>query len=83
MVHNIAIVSASGSVLKVKGFLGHEPFCRIGQRRHQGGGPIQGYFTPSRSGQVEMQCILQEEDYDWPLWPRCTALIEPEIMEIL
>ena len=70
-VHNIAIVSAIGSDLKVKGIL-----AKTVAALASAGISIQAIHQSIR--QVEMQCIIQEEDYDAAVAALHQALIEPE-----
>ena len=70
-VHNIAIVSAIGSDLKVKGIL-----AKTVAALAEAGISIQAVHQSIR--QVEMQCVVQEEDYDAAIAALHRALIEPE-----
>lgn len=70
-VHNIAIVSAIGSDLKVKGILAKTVAALASADIS-----IQAIHQSIR--QVEMQCIIQEEDYDAAVAALHQALIEPE-----
>ncbi|MCL5042560.1 MAG: aspartate kinase [Gammaproteobacteria bacterium] len=70
-VHNIAIVSAIGSDLKVKGIL-----AKTVAALAEAGISIQAVHQSMR--QVEMQCIVKEEDYDAAVVALHKALIEPE-----
>ncbi len=69
--HNIAIVSAIGSDLKVKGIL-----ARTVAALAEAGISIQAIHQSIR--QVEMQCIIDEADYDAAVVALHRALIEPE-----
>ena len=69
--HNIAIVSAIGSDLKVKGIL-----ARTVAALAAAGISIQAIHQSIR--QVEMQCIIDEADYDAAVVALHKALIEPE-----
>ncbi|MFA5678493.1 MAG: aspartate kinase [Pseudomonas sp.] len=69
--HNIAIVSAIGSDLKVKGIL-----ARTVAALASAGISIQAIHQSIR--QVEMQCIIDEGDYDAAVVALHKALIEPE-----
>ncbi len=70
-VHNVAIVSAIGSDLKVKGILAKTVAALAGA-----GISIQAVHQSIR--QVEMQCVVNEEDYDAAVAALHRALIEPE-----
>ena len=70
-VHNVAIVSAIGSDLKVKGILAKTVAALAGA-----GISIQAIHQSIR--QVEMQCVVNEEDYDDAIAALHRALIEPE-----
>ncbi|SDU18002.1 aspartate kinase [Halopseudomonas salegens] len=70
-VHNIALVSAIGSDLKVKGIL-----AKTVAALAEAGISIQAVHQSMR--QVEMQCIVKEEDYDAAVVALHKALIEPE-----
>ena len=70
-VHNVAIVSAIGSDLKVKGILAKTVAALAGA-----GISIQAVHQSIR--QVEMQCVVNEEDYDAAIAALHRALIEPE-----
>ncbi|QGZ29381.1 aspartate kinase [Stutzerimonas stutzeri] len=70
-VHNVAIVSAIGSDLKVKGILAKTVAALAGA-----GISIQAVHQSIR--QVEMQCVVNEEDYDDAVAALHRALIEPE-----
>ncbi|KJS79254.1 MAG: aspartate kinase [Pseudomonas sp. BICA1-14] len=70
-VHNLAIVSAIGSDLKVKGILAKTVAALAGA-----GISIQAIHQSIR--QVEMQCVVNEEDYDAAIAALHRALIEPE-----
>ena len=70
-VHNIAIVSAIGSDLKVKGIL-----AKTVAALAEAGISIQAVHQSIR--QVEMQCVVREEDYDAAIAALHRALIEPE-----
>ncbi|MBA1276358.1 MULTISPECIES: aspartate kinase [Pseudomonadaceae] len=70
-VHNVAIVSAIGSDLKVKGILAKTVAALAGA-----GISIQAIHQSIR--QVEMQCVVNEEDYDAAIAALHRALIEPE-----
>ncbi|RHW23186.1 aspartate kinase [Pseudomonas jilinensis] len=70
-VHNIAIVSAIGSDLKVKGIL-----AKTVAALAEAGINIQAIHQSIR--QVEMQCIVHEDDYDAAVAALHRALIEPE-----
>ncbi|WP_150305744.1 aspartate kinase [Pseudomonas saliphila] len=70
-VHNIAIVSAIGSDLKVKGIL-----AKTVAALASAGISIQAIHQSIR--QVEMQCIINEDDYDAAVDALHKALIEPE-----
>ncbi|SDR90482.1 aspartate kinase [Halopseudomonas xinjiangensis] len=70
-VHNIAIVSAIGSDLKVKGIL-----AKTVAALAEAGISIQAIHQSIR--QVEMQCVINEEDYDAAVAALHKALIEPE-----
>ncbi|PCC97730.1 aspartate kinase [Halopseudomonas pelagia] len=70
-VHNIAIVSAIGSDLKVKGILAKTVAALASADIS-----IQAIHQSIR--QVEMQCIIKEEDYDAAVAALHQALIEPE-----
>ena len=69
--HNIAIVSAIGSDLKVKGIL-----AKTVAALAKADISIQAIHQSIR--QVEMQCIINEEDYDAAVVALHQALIEPE-----
>lgn len=69
--HNVAIVSAIGSNLKVKGIL-----ARTATALAEAGISIQALHQSIR--QVEMQCVVNEEDYDAAVAALHRALIEPE-----
>ena len=69
--HNIAIVSAIGSDLKVKGIL-----ARTVAALAEAGISIHAIHQSIR--QVEMQCIIDEADYDAAVVALHRALIEPE-----
>lgn len=71
LLHNIAIVSAIGSDLKVKGIL-----ARTVAALAEAGISIQAIHQSIR--QVEMQCIIDEADYDAAVVALHKALIEPE-----
>lgn len=70
-VHNVAIVSAIGSDLKVKGIL-----AKTVAALAEAGISIQAIHQSIR--QVEMQCVVNEEDYDKAIAALHRALIEPE-----
>lgn len=70
-VHNVAIVSAIGSDLKVKGIL-----AKTVAALAEAGISIQAVHQSIR--QVEMQCVVNEEDYDDAIAALHRALIEPE-----
>ncbi|MBF6622808.1 MAG: aspartate kinase [Pseudomonas stutzeri] len=70
-VHNVAIVSAIGSDLKVKGIL-----AKTVAALAEAGISIQAIHQSIR--QVEMQCVVNEEDYDNAIAALHRALIEPE-----
>lgn len=70
-VHNVAIVSAIGSDLKVKGIL-----AKTVAALAAAGISIQAVHQSIR--QVEMQCVVNEEDYDDAIAALHRALIEPE-----
>ena len=70
-VHNVAMVSAIGSDLKVKGIL-----ARTVAALAEAGISIQGVHQSIR--QVEMQLVVNEEDYDAAVIALHRALIEPE-----
>jgi len=70
-VHNVAIVSAIGSDLKVKGIL-----AKTVAALAEAGISIQAVHQSIR--QVEMQCVVNEEDYDAAIAALHRALIEPE-----
>ena len=70
-VHNIAIVSAIGSDLKVKGIL-----AKTVAALAEADISIQAIHQSIR--QVEMQCIINEDDYDSAIIALHQALIEPE-----
>ncbi len=70
-VHNLAIVSAIGSDLKVKGIL-----AKTVAALAEAGISIQAIHQSIR--QVEMQCVVNEEDYDAAIAALHRALIEPE-----
>ncbi|TBU99149.1 aspartate kinase [Stutzerimonas kirkiae] len=70
-VHNIAIVSAIGSHMKVKGIL-----AKTAAALAEAGISIQALHQSIR--QVEMQCVVNEEDYDAAIIALHQALIEPE-----
>ena len=70
-VHNVAIVSAIGSDLKVKGILAKTVAALAGA-----GISIQAIHQSIR--QVEMQCVVNEDDYDDAVAALHRALIEPE-----
>ena len=70
-VHNIAIVSAIGSDLKVKGIL-----AKTVAALAEAGISIQAIHQSIR--QVEMQCVINEDDYDAAVAALHKALIEPE-----
>ncbi|GGC98951.1 aspartate kinase [Halopseudomonas salina] len=70
-VHNIAIVSAIGSDLKVKGILAKTVAALAAADIS-----IQAIHQSIR--QVEMQCIINEDDYDAAVAALHRALIEPE-----
>src|SRR5690606_31164382 len=70
-VHNVAIVSAIGSALKVQGILAQTVAALA-----EAGVRIQAFHQSIR--QVEMQCVVNEEDYDKAIAARHRALIEPE-----
>lgn len=70
-VHNVAIVSAIGSDLKVKGIL-----AKTVAALAEAGISIQAIHQSIR--QVEMQCVVNEEDYDAAIAALHRALIEPE-----
>ena len=70
-VHNVAIVSAIGSDLKVKGIL-----AKTVAALAEAGISIQAVHQSIR--QVEMQCVVNEEDYDAAVAALHRALIEPE-----
>lgn len=70
-VHNVAIVSAIGSDLKVKGIL-----AKTVAALAEAGISIQAIHQSIR--QVEMQCVVNEEDYDDAIAALHRALIEPE-----
>src|SRR5690554_5673880 len=70
-VHNVAIVSAIGSDLKVKGIL-----AKTAAALAEAGISIQAIHQSIR--QVEMQCVVNEEDYDKAIAALHRALIEPE-----
>jgi aspartate kinase len=70
-VHNIAIVSAIGSDLKVKGIL-----AKTVAALAEAGISIQAIHQSIR--QVEMQCVINEDDYDAAVAALHQALIEPE-----
>ena len=67
----LAIVSAIGSDLKVKGIL-----AKTVAALAEAGISIQAVHQSIR--QVEMQCVVQEEDYDAAIAALHRALIEPE-----
>ena len=69
--HNIAIVSSIGSDLKVKGIL-----AKTVAALAKADISIQAIHQSIR--QVEMQCIINEEDYDAAVVALHQALIEPE-----
>ena len=69
--HNIAIVSAIGSDLKVKGIL-----AKTVAALAENGINIQAIHQSIR--QVEMQCIVDEDDYQAAVAALHQALIEPE-----
>jgi aspartate kinase len=69
--HNVAIVSAIGSNLKVKGIL-----ARTASALAEAGISIQALHQSIR--QVEMQCVVNEEDYAAAIAALHRALIEPE-----
>ncbi|MNV64986.1 aspartate kinase [compost metagenome] len=69
--HNVAIVSAIGSNLKVKGIL-----ARTATALAEAGISIQALHQSIR--QVEMQCVVNEEDYAAAIAALHRALIEPE-----
>jgi aspartate kinase len=70
-VHNVAIVSAIGSDLKVKGIL-----ARTVAALAEAGISIQGVHQSIR--QVEMQLVVNEDDYAAAVIALHRALIEPE-----
>lgn len=70
-VHNVAIVSAIGSDLKVKGIL-----AKTMAALTEAGIDIQAVHQSIR--QVEMQCVVNEEDYAAAVAALHRALIEPE-----
>ncbi|MDA7086866.1 aspartate kinase [Pseudomonas sp. SA3-5] len=70
-VHNVAIVSAVGSDLKVKGIL-----ARTVAALAEAGISIQAVHQSIR--QVGMQCVVNEEDYAAAVATLHRALIEPE-----
>ncbi|WP_372874207.1 aspartate kinase [Pseudomonas sp.] len=70
-VHNVAIVSAIGSDLKVKGIL-----AKTVAALAEAGISIQAVHQSIR--QVGMQCVVNEEDYDAAVATLHRALIEPE-----
>ncbi|WP_434457441.1 aspartate kinase [Stutzerimonas urumqiensis] len=70
-VHNVAIVSAIGSDLKVKGIL-HKTVAALASA----GISIQAIHQSIR--QVEMQCVVNEEDYAAAVAALHRGLIEPE-----
>ncbi|WP_028238892.1 aspartate kinase [Stutzerimonas azotifigens] len=70
-VHNVAIVSAIGSDLKVKGIL-----AKTVAALAEAGISIQAIHQSIR--QVEMQCVVNEEDYADAVAALHRALIEPE-----
>lgn len=70
-VHKIAIVSAIGSDLKVKGIL-----AKTVAALAEADISIQAIHQSIR--QVEMQCIINEQDYDAAVAALHKALIEPE-----
>ncbi|MCO7544926.1 aspartate kinase [Stutzerimonas nitrititolerans] len=70
-VHNVAIVSAIGSDLKVNGIL-----AKTVAALAEAGISIQAVHQSIR--QVEMQCVVNEEDYDAAIAALHRALIEPE-----
>ena len=69
--HNVAVVSAIGSNLKVKGIL-----ARTATALAEAGISIQALHQSIR--QVEMQCVVNEEDYAAAIAALHRALIEPE-----
>ncbi|HEY9239244.1 MAG TPA: aspartate kinase [Burkholderiaceae bacterium] len=69
--HNVAIVSAIGSNLKVKGIL-----ARTVTALAEAGISVQAIHQSLR--QVEMQCVVNEEDYAAAVTALHRALIEPE-----
>ncbi|MCP8686283.1 aspartate kinase [Marinobacterium sedimentorum] len=70
-VHNVAIVSAIGSDLKVKGML-----ARMMSAMAEAGISVQGAHQSIR--QVQMQCIVREEDYAQTVAVLHRALVERE-----
>ena len=70
-VHNVAIVSAIGSHMKVKGIL-----AKTVAALAEAGISIQAVHQSIR--QVEMQLVVQEEDYEASIAALHRALIEPE-----
>ena len=69
--HNVAVVSAIGSNLKVKGIL-----ARTVTALAEAGISVQAIHQSLR--QVEMQCVVNEEDYAAGVAALHRALIEPE-----
>lgn len=70
-VHNVAVVSAIGSNMKVKGIL-----AKTATALADAGISIQALQQTIR--QVEMQIVVQESDYDKAIIALHRALIEPE-----
>ena len=70
-VHNVAIVSAIGSNMKVKGIL-----AKIATALADAGISVQALQQTIR--QVEVQIVVQESDYDSAIKALHRALIEPE-----
>jgi aspartate kinase len=70
-VHNVAIVSAIGSDLKVKGIL-----ARMMSALAEAGISVQGAHQSIR--QVQMQCVVKEDDYAQTVAVLHRALVERE-----
>ncbi|MBY4677605.1 aspartate kinase [Marinobacterium arenosum] len=72
--HNLAIVSAIGSHMKVQGIL-----ARTASALAEAGINVQALHQSIR--QVEMQCVVSEEDYEQAVIALHQALIEPRADE--